>query len=769
MDMEITIKLIKNNIHLLIKVLLGIFLFTVNASGQIESVVTVSAEVEPKVLRAGEVLTVKTTASITPKFHIYAINKKSEGPIASKVIIDGGDVIESVGITWEPNPITKFDEGFQTETHFHEGRVTFETPVKLASTLQPGNYSIQVGLLYQACDPSICYPPKTVTLPLSFVVEGSQVQLKEIENQFSDVFPSTNTSASKVNISTLLSVDKVHPGTQFQSAVVLDIRDRWHVNAHVPSFDYLIGTELNLILPKGVRVIDIRYPESKKVKFDFAEDALDVYEGHSPIFIVLKITKGISMGEGLIKGKLRVQACDDQVCLAPSTIDVVIPFEVVGLNQSVFPINTQLFSSVSGQTGGISGSSTQLTQDNEIAAVFEREGALLAFLGIFFIGLALNLTPCVYPMLSVTVSLFGGQTDTNTFRVFLKAVIYVLGIASMYSVLGVAAALGGGLFGGIMQSPWVLSGIGLLLFGLALSMFGLYELRMPYWLTSKIGGTNTTGIIGIYLSGLIVGVFAAPCIGPPIIALLAYVGTKGDPVFGFWAFFILSLGLGSPYLILGTFAGLLKKVPKSGIWMVWVKKVFGVVLIGVALFYVGLAFFPKLTAYVVPITLILGGIYLGILQQSAKERRTFRRVQWTVGIVALVFGLISLRGLQKEGMDWEPYSPQKLEEARIASKPLIMDFYADWCIPCLELDRLTFTDSKVLKATEDFVKLKVDLTHYDAPAVEELRKKFNISGVPTIVFLGPDGNEVLGTRVVGYLPPEEFLERMKPLIEVSSL
>ena len=138
------------------------------------------------------------------------------------------------------------------------------------------------------------------------------------------------------------------------------------------------------------------------------------------------------------------------------------------------------------------------------------------------------------------------------------------GIATMYSGLGVAAALGGGLFGSWLQNAWVLGGIAALLFALSLSSFGLYQIQMPYWLTSKLGGTWGSGLIAIYLSGLVVGVFAAPCVGPPVIALLTFVAAKGSASFGFWTFFILSLGLGFPYLILGTFSGLIKKIPRSG-------------------------------------------------------------------------------------------------------------------------------------------------------------------------------------------------------------
>jgi len=398
------------------------------------------------------------------------------------------------------------------------------------------------------------------------------------------------------------------------------------------------------------------------------------------------------------------------------------------------------------------------------ANVLAAEGTSAVFLAIFLVGLALNLTPCVYPMLSVTVSLFGTQRDTNVLRVFSKAVVYVLGMATMYSVLGVSAALSGGLFGSWLQSSWVLAGIAALLFGLALSMFGLYQIQVPYWITSRLGGTTGTGIVGLYLSGLVVGIFAAPCVGPPVIALLAFVGAKGDPVFGFWTFFVLSLGLGFPYLILGTFSGLLKKVPKSGVWLIWVERIFGVVLTGAALFYLSLAFFPKYSAWIVPVTLLLGGVYLGFLEPSGRDRKGFLRLKWAFGVVAIAISVYSFSALREPGISWEPYAREKLAEAKAAGKAVMLDFYADWCIPCLELDRKTFTDPEVMKATKAFVRLKVDLTHFDSPESESLRKEFAIAGVPTIIFLDRQGNEVKSSRVVGYLPPKEFLERIQPLL-----
>ena len=199
-----------------------------------------------------------------------------------------------------------------------------------------------------------------------------------------------------------------------------------------------------------------------------------------------------------------------------------------------------------------------------------------------------------------------------------------------------------------------------------------------------------------------------------------------------------------------------------------VRMVFGVILSAAGLFYLALAFVPKLSAFVIPAALILGGAYLGFLEPSGKEKKGLQRFKWAFGIVALAFGIVSANALRETGMTWEQFSETQVLNAKAQSKPLIMDFYADWCIPCLELEHKTFTDAEVISSTKDFVRLKVDLTHFDSPESEALRKKFNISGVPTIVFIDKTGQEVVSSRVVGYLPPKDFLEKVKPVVAAGS-
>lgn len=389
------------------------------------------------------------------------------------------------------------------------------------------------------------------------------------------------------------------------------------------------------------------------------------------------------------------------------------------------------------------------------------ELSFIALAGVFVSGLALNLTPCVYPMLTVTVALFGGQREKNLWRSFTRAFIYFIGIAVIYSALGVFAATTGAFFGSALQSSWVLGLVSLLMFILALSMFGLYEFQLPSTAANLLGGKRGTGNIGIFLSGLLVGVFAAPCIGPPIVALLTIVGQMASPVKGFFVFFVLSLGLGLPYFVLGTFSGLLQKLPRSGEWLVWVKKLFGFALLGLAFFYFTLGFYADLLPYVLPVTVIAAGVYLGFIDRAGDQNVFFRRLKRVAGSSALAIVFLTFMLRPREHVEWEAYAAREIDMAREAKKPVVIDFYADWCIPCHELERFTYSNPKVIEALAPFTRLKVDATDPTTPQAVEPIERFDVSGVPTILFLDREGHEVQGTRITGYVPPQEFLESVE--------
>ena len=389
----------------------------------------------------------------------------------------------------------------------------------------------------------------------------------------------------------------------------------------------------------------------------------------------------------------------------------------------------------------------------------------LHFLTFFITGLAVNLTPCVYSMLTVTVSLFKppqGQ-QVRLFVSFGRAFVYVLGMAVMYSSLGVFAAMTGVLFGGILQNKWVVLTVAVLMLGLALSMFGVFQIRIPSGLLQKLERLRKIRFFGLFFAGMFVGIFAAPCIGPPVLALLTSVADRGNPLFGFLSFFIFSLGLGFPYLVLGTFSGLLKKIPKAGSWLMWVEHVFGVILLGFSFYYFAIAINSEFVKWVLPVTLILGGIYLGFIEKSGKEKPLFVRLKWVSGLTSLIFGISIIASIltPKASLAWEDYTSDKVTLAVTKKQPVVVDFYADWCITCHELENFVFTNPSVIKELRKFVRLRVDATDMMAPAVQQVVEQYRVFGLPMIVFLDENGQEVEDARVVGYIPPAEFLKSLE--------
>jgi thioredoxin:protein disulfide reductase len=575
----------------------------------------------------------------------------------------------------------------------------------------------------------------------------------------------------------------VRAGETVKAAIVLQIADGWHINANPATPEFMIPTEVELPPGAGVTPGAPVYPLPQRIKLGFEESELSVWDGRVTIELPLAIARDAMNGRRAVVGKIKFQACNDQLCLAPAAINFALDVTIRGgrdagagaettavappIPTSVDTVNTP--GSTPGTSGGVrtdrfstapppAGTSAAL--DNPLTRTID-QGGILAFLTLFVIGLALNLTPCVYPMLGVTVAIFGARRAAPPLQVFGLALIYVLGMATMYSVLGLVAALTGGLFGAALQNPIVLITIGVILAALSLSMFGLYEIQMPAFLRERASAVRAVGVAGVFLSGLLVGIFAAPCVGPPIAILLAVVGTKGDPVFGFTSFFVLALGLGAPYLVLGSFSNLLQKLPRSGDWMEWVKRLFGVILLAIGVQYVLFGIAPKLAVWVVPAALVLGGGWLGFIDPSANQRTGFRVFKRVGGALAVLVGLLNAVIIPRPSLQMEEFSSASLATALASGRPAMIDFSADWCAPCRELEHLTFTDRRVIAAAKNFSTFRADLTRYDSPEAESWRKEYAISGVPTVVFLMPDGREVRESRVEGFLAADRFLERME--------
>ncbi len=408
-------------------------------------------------------------------------------------------------------------------------------------------------------------------------------------------------------------------------------------------------------------------------------------------------------------------------------------------------------------------------------AAYGRPGSLQGWamlgtlLAVFLGGLALNLTPCVYPLIPITVSYFGGQSGRKRGGVLVHGLLYLLGLVLINSTLGVVAALSGGLMGQALQSPVVLILVGAVLTAFGLAMLGLWELRLPARIT-QAASRSRAGYLGSLFMGLTLGVVAAPCIGPFILGLLTWVASLGSAWLGFLVFSVLSLGLGLPLLVLALFSGRLESLPRSGEWMLWVRGLMGWVLLSMAAYFVGPLLPGGWRYLLLALVALAGGVHLGWLKKSEAGFKGFAWLRSLAGVAGVVLAtyLTGTWWLLGPGAEWQSYSQQVLDRAQKQGKAVIMDFSADWCAPCRELDEITMRDAQVVDlARKSFVMLKVDLTTKDPGLHPTLLARYQVRGVPTVVFIDPQGRRRPELRLVDFLPPDRFLSRMKQVLAAS--
>jgi thiol:disulfide interchange protein DsbD len=565
--------------------------------------------------------------------------------------------------------------------------------------------------------------------------------------------------------------ERISAGNLVPVSVTFSISPNHHIykdQIRVESVGPLQFTVIRTELPPG------------KVKYDqFLEKEVESYEGMVEIKSFIRVPEDIPANSYLLNLRVHYQGCTDKVCFAPKTEEFILPLQVVPADKGVLREEEALRQAPEPE---------KKAEASGFQKTLESRGIFLSFILIFLAGIGLSFTPCVYPMIPITIAVIGQAagdqvTTKKPLKAFLLSLIYVLGIAVVYAAMGIVAASTGALFGVALQSPWVIGFIVVIFVALAMSMFGVYYLRVPSFISDRLGSHTRRGSLGVFIMGLISGIVASPCIGPALASLLVYIASTGNKFLGFWMLFIFAWGLGVPLIILGTFSGAIKALPKSGMWMETVERVFGLLLLGAALYYIRLIIPESVFIIILGLFLIITAVFSGGFDRLTYESSPFQRVKKSFGIVVFIFGSYFLVGylminglilpaitvttphqqatVPREEINWIAGEEEGLRMARNEDKVAMIDFWASWCAACMELEKITYTDPEVVRELKRFVNIKIDCTNTNDPKVKQLLAKYDVVGLPTIVFINKDGTIARDKTITGFVNPEEFLQVLR--------
>lgn len=429
-------------------------------------------------------------------------------------------------------------------------------------------------------------------------------------------------------------------------------------------------------------------------------------------------------------------------------------------------------------------------ESSRIAGLFKGDNMALVLASFFGFGLLLSLTPCVFPMIPILSGIIVNHGHAvSHLRAFVLSLAYVLGMAVTYAAVGVAAGLSGTLLSAALQNAWVLGSFALVFVVLSLSMFGFYELQMPAALQSCVSDTvNRQGgsLPAIALMGALSALIVGPCVAAPLAGALLYIAQTGDAVLGGTALFVMSLGMGAPLLLVGAFSRSL--LPKSGPWMEGVKKFFGVIMLATALWLVSPVIPLWLQMFGWALLMVVPAIYLHALDPLPQNAHGWQRLGKGLGVVLLLGGAAMLMGVLggakdplqplgflRGGIAAEAHGPAfervattevldtRLAAAQAAGKPVMLDFYADWCVSCKEMERFTFADDKVAARMKQMTLLQADVTANN-DADKALLKRFGLFGPPGIIFYDAGGRELNDLRVIGFVPADKFLPTLERVL-----
>jgi len=575
--------------------------------------------------------------------------------------------------------------------------------------------------------------------------------------------------AKAVPVEARLSQDRVAPGQTAQVAVTFRVPKGYHITDRKYEMFYVAADTTDrlrldrLVYPKGLR-----------------EHDEEIYRGD------VTVTGSFTLGEGegdTLEWKLYAgyQICSetgDLTCYMPVDKELLLRIPVAAKAEETAPANTAAFADSAAAPAGADIASAPRAGglEGRLQDALAR-GSWMAFLLVFLGGVLSSLTPCVYPVIPITISFIGARSK-GRLHGFVQSLFFVAGMALVYSALGLAAALGGGSFGAVGQSTVVQGVIAAIFLVFAASMFGAFEMQLPSSLSAKLQEGDKSGPLGAVLMGAITGFIAAPCVGPIIAALLVFIAASQNLMLGFFLMLSYALGMGVLFLVIGTFAGALNSLPGAGGWMETVKKFFGVVMVAMALYFLRdilpAAWMPWLAGAGLVVFGVFTGAFHPVDEDSDTSAKFFKALGWVallIGARFLLFGFGAalpagtVEAPSRQELTWEVSSPdsdihtQLLADAAGAGQPVLVDFWATWCAQCKELDHKTWTDPAVHTEGQRFRRVKMDMTRSETEWAKAQNTAFGVVGMPTVILYDSQGQEA--SRFVGFQPAEKVLALMQ--------
>lgn len=558
----------------------------------------------------------------------------------------------------------------------------------------------------------------------------------------------------------------------------IDYKTEYNLGSIVFKFDLIQDYHIT-DLRNGFFTIKLKKNEYVSVKgVSFPNGVIiddeNVFKGSFDVKVYLKNLKDIPPEGTGLSFSISYQICQEkpvEVCYPPETEDITVHIKKNFNENTGALIKDSSVANLDKKEENDFSSWLEKTIKNEL-----EKKSLLLFLLVFLGGFLTSFTPCVYPVIPIVMGYIGTRSGESRFKGFFLSIFFVLGLALVYSILGVVAALTGSMMGLTFQNPIVVIVIAAIFIIMGLSLAGFFEIPVPSSISSRVKPGNKSEILGAIIVGGVAGIIAAPCVGPVLIALLSYISQTGNIFLGFWLTFIFSLGLGVIFLIAGTFSGAISSMPKGGKWMDYVKYFFALLLIGGGLYFLGMIISHAYSLILWGVFLIAVSVFSGLFKHLEENKISAKIFKLIIVLLLIIGSLIFVKGfemiffpgssstlnpksvIKAVGPEWIKDIEKGKKIAMEEKKYMMADSYADWCIACKELDEKTFSDPEVVKLLSDFITVKLDFTEGNEEN-GNIRKELKIIGMPTVIFFNSSGIEL--DRFSGFYNKEKFMKFVK--------